>query len=173
MEIPSLLSTESASTQAERNLAAAEAAVRSYCGWHIAPSVIEDLVLDGGGTRSLFLKTLKLRNVLAAEVSGVAVDVATLEWSEAGFLRAPGIFPDRLRSVKLTVEHGFDTAPDVAQIVRDIAARADAAPGGVVREQAGAVSITNSLTATGVSGGVVLMDHERRMLDKYRLPGRL
>lgn len=172
MEIPSLLPTESAS-QPERNLAAAEAAVRAYCGWHIAPAMVEDLVLDGTGTRSLFLKTLKLRNVVSAEVSGEVVDVATLEWSEAGFVRAPGIFPDRLRSVRLTVEHGFDAVPDVAQIIRDIAARADAAPGGVVREQAGAVSITNSLTATGVSGGVVLMDHERRMLDKYRLPGRL
>ena len=170
MEIPSLLSAGSANPT---NLEAAEAAVRSYCGWHIAPAVIEDVVLDGTGTRSLFLKTLRLRNVLAAEVSGVLVDPSTLEWSEAGFLRAPGIFPDRLRSVKLTIEHGFDSVPDVAQIVRDIAARADAAPGGVVREQAGAVSITNSLTATGVSGGVVLMDHERRMLDKYRLPGRL
>lgn len=170
MEIPSLLSAGSAKPT---NLEAAEAAVRSYCGWHIAPAVIEDVVLDGTGTRSLFLKTLRLRNVLAAEVSGVLVDPLSLEWSEAGFLRAPGIFPDRLRSVKLTIEHGFDSVPDVAQIVRDIAARADAAPGGVVREQAGAVSITNSLTATGVSGGVVLMDHERRMLDKYRLPGRL
>lgn len=169
MEIPSLLSTESASTQAERNLAAAEAAVRAYCGWHIAPTVIEDVVLDGSGTRSLFVKTLKLRNVLAAEVSGVAVDVTTLEWSEAGFLRADGVFPDRLRSVKLTIEHGFDAVPDVAQTIRDIAARADSSPGGVVREQAGAVSITNSMTASGVSGGVVLMDHERRMLDKYRI----
>lgn len=173
MEIPSLLSPESASTQAERNLLAAEAAVRSYCGWHIAPAVIEDVVLDGTGTRTLFLKTLRLRNVLAAEVSGVVVDPLTLEWSEAGFLRSPGIFPDRLRSVRLTIEHGFDAVPDVAQVIRDISARADSAPGGVVREQAGAVSITNSLTATGVAGGVVLMDHERRMLDKYRLPGRL
>jgi len=173
MEIPSLLSTESASSSTERNLAAAEAAVRAYCGWHIAPTVIEDVVLDGSGTRSLFLKTLRLRDVIAAEVSGVPVDVTTLEWSEAGFLRADGIFPDRLRSVKLTIQHGFDSAADVAQIIRDIAGRADNAPGGVVREQAGAVSITNSLTAPGVAGGVVLMDHERRMLDKYRLPGRL
>lgn len=170
MEIPSLLSAGSASPT---NLEAAEAAVRSYCGWHIAPAVIEDVVLDGTGTRSLFLKTLRLRDVISAEVSGVPVDVTALEWSEAGFLRAPGIFPDRLRSVRVTIEHGFDSAPDVAQIIRDIAARADMAPGGVVREQAGAVSISNSLTAPGVSGGVVLMDHERRMLDKYRLPGRL
>ena len=173
MEIPSLLSTESASTSAERNLAAAEAAVRAYCGWHIAPTVIEDVVLDGSGTRSLFLKTLRLRDVIAAEVSGVPVDVASLEWSEAGFLRADGIFPDRLRSVRLTIEHGFDSAADVAQIIRDIAGRADNAPGGVVREQAGGLAISNSLTAPGVAGGVVLMDHERRMLDKYRLPGRL
>lgn len=172
MEIPSLLPTESVS-QSERNLAAAEAAVRAYCGWHIAPSVIENLVLDGSGTRSLFLKTLHLRNVVSAEVSGEVVDVSTLEWSEAGFVRAPGIFPDRLRSVKLTIEHGFDAVPDVAQIIRDIAGRADASQSYVVREQAGAVGINSSMVAPGVSGGVVLMDHERRMLDKYRLPGRL
>jgi hypothetical protein len=67
MEIPSLLSTESASSSTERNLAAAEAAVRAYCGWHIAPAVIEDVVLDGSGTRSLFLRTLRLRDVIAAE----------------------------------------------------------------------------------------------------------
>ena len=172
MAIPSLL-LDVAGSQEQQDLEAAEAAVRSYCGWHIAPAIIEDLVLDGSGTSTLFLKTLRLKDVTAAEVSGTALDVAGLEWSEAGYLRKPGGWPDRLRSVKVTAVHGFDAAPDVAAIVRAIAARASASPMGVVREQAGAVSIGFSLTAPGVSGGVVLMDHERRMLDKYRLPGRV
>jgi hypothetical protein len=73
--------------------------------------------------------------------------------------------------VKLTIEHGFDEVPDVASMIRSIAARASASPTGVVREQAGAVSISMSMVAPGVSGGVVLMDHERRMLDKYRVTG--
>jgi len=172
MAIPSLL-PEAAGSQEQQDLEAAEAAVRSYCGWHIAPAITEDMVLDGSGTSTLFLKTLRLKDVTAAEVSGTVIDVTELEWSAAGYLRTSGTWPDRLRSVKVTAEHGFDAAPDVAAIVRAIAARASASPTGVVREQAGAVSIGFSLTAPGVSGGVVLMDHERRMLDKYRLPGRI
>ena len=172
MAIPSLL-LDGADSQEQQDLEAAEAAVRSYCGWHIAPVVTEDLVLDGSGTSTLFLKTLRLKDVTAAEVSGTVLDVAGLEWSEAGYLRTAGAWPDRLRSVRVTAVHGFESAPDVAAIVRAIAARASASPMGVVREQAGAVSIGFSLTAPGVSGGVVLMEHERRMLDKYRLPGRV
>jgi hypothetical protein len=171
MEIPSLLST--ANADPAQDLAAAEAAVRKYCGWHIAPVITQDLVLDGSGTASLFIKSLRVVDITAAECDGVTLDPATLEWSEAGFVRASCRWPDKLRAVKLTVRHGFDEAPDVVAIVRAIAARASASPTGVVREQAGAVSLSMSLTAPGVSGGVVLMDHERRMLDNYRIGGAL
>ena len=171
MEIPSLLPPANADPQ--ENLTAAEAAVRAYCGWHIAPVITEEVVLDGSGTSTLFVQTLRLKNIIAAEASGTVLDPAALEWSEAGFIRAQGIWPDRLRSVKLTVEHGFDAAPDVAAIIRAIAERASASPGGVVREQLGGRSISLSMVAPGVSGGVVLMDHERRMLDRYRVSGRL
>lgn len=171
MDAPSLLSTPSADP-AQDDLTAAEAIVRKYCGWHIAPVIIEDMVLDGTGTASLFVKSLRVVNVRSAEVDGDVLDPLTLEWSEAGYLRTSGVWPDKLRAVKLQVEHGFDTAPDVVAIIRAIAARASASPTGVVREQAGAVSIGFSLTAPGVSGGAVLMDHERRMLDKYRIGWR-
>lgn len=171
MAIPSLLPAGSVSP-AEQNLAAAEAVVRAYCGWHIAPVITEDMVLDGTGGRSLFIRSLRVVDITAAEVDGVVVDPATLEWSAAGFIRAPGIWVDKLRAVRMTVTHGFDAVPDVAQIIRDIAARASASPGGVVREQIGARSVSLSMTAPGVSGGVVLMEHERRMLDRYRVTGR-
>ena len=170
MDVPSLLSTPSADPAVD-DLAAAEAAVRKYCGWHVAPVVIQDLVLDGTGTASLFVKSLRLLDVTAATVDGTVLDVSTLEWSEAGYLRIPGAWPDKLRSVRLTVEHGFDEVPDVVSVIRSIAARASASPTGVVREQAGAVSIAMSQVAPGVSGGVVLMDHEKRMLDQYRITG--
>lgn len=171
MAIPSLLPPVSADREADY-LAAAEALVRSYCGWHIAPVIFEDLILDGTGTGTVFVKSLRLVNVTAAVNDGTVLDPLTLEWSEAGFVRADGVWTDKLRAVKLTVQHGFDEVPDVAEIIRAIAARASASPTGVVREQAGAVSVSMSLVAPGVSGGVVLMDHERRMLDRYRLPGR-
>lgn len=172
MAIPSLLPPASADREADY-LKAAEAAVRSYCGWHIAPVIEEDLILDGTGTGTVFVKSLHLVDVTAAENDGTVLDPLTLEWSESGFVRIDGLWTDKLRAVTLTVEHGFEEVPDVAEIVRAVAARATASPTGVVREQAGAVSIGFSLTAPGVSGGVVLMDHERRMLDKYRIGGRL
>lgn len=172
MDVPSLLSTPSADPTTD-DLAAAEAIVRKYCGWHVAPVIIEDLVLDGTGTGSLFIKSLRVVGIHSAEVDGTVLDPETLEWSEAGYVRTSGVWPDKLRAVKLTVEHGFDEVPDVVSVIRSIAARASASPTGVVREQAGAVSIGFSMVAPGVSGGVVLMDHERRMLDKYRIGGRV
>lgn len=171
MEIPSLLPPASANP-VQQDLIAAEAAVRAYCGWHIAPVITEDIVLDGSGTSSLFIKTLRLKNIVSAEASGTVLDPETLEWSEAGFLRTPGVWPDRLRSVKLTIEHGFDDAPDVAAIIRAVAARASASPGGVVREQLGGRAVSLSMVAPGVAGGIVLMEHERRPLDRYRVSGR-
>lgn len=170
MAAPSLLPPVSAS-RATDYLLAAEAAVRAYCGWHIAPVILEDVTLDGTGTRSVFVKTLRLVAVTSATSDGTVLDPLTLEWSEAGFIRSESVWPDKLRAVKLSIQHGFDSVPDVAEIIRAIAARAESAPTGVIREQAGAVSISNSMVAPGVSGGVVLMDHERRMLDRYRIVG--
>lgn len=170
MATPSLLPPVSADRNVDY-LAAAEAAVRAYCGWHIAPIITEDLVLDGSGTRTLFVKTMRLLDVTAGTSDGVVLDPLTLEWSESGFVRSTSVWPDKLRSVRLSVMHGFEVVPDVAEIVQAMAARAASAPSGVVREQAGAVSVSNSLTAPGVSGGVVLMDHERKQLDRYRITG--
>lgn len=154
----------------ERRLAAAENAVRRYCGWHIAPVIDDELVLDGSGTRTLFVPSLRVDSILSCEVGGVPVDVETLEWSGDGYLRRScGVWPDRLRAVKLSIRHGFESAPEVVEIVHEMAERAMSAVGGRVRETAGGVSIANATTAPGVSGGVVLMEHERVQLEPYRI----
>lgn len=157
----------------QRRLIAAENRIRRYCGWHIAPVIEQTVVLDGSGSTALFVPTLKLRSIASCKVNGVDVDPATLEWSEDGFLRRACGWPDRLRSVELTIEHGFEEAPEIAELIMEIAERAGTAVGGRTREQAGGVSISNALVAPGVSGGVVIMDHEKATLDKYKLPGRL
>lgn len=154
-------------------LNAAEGAVRAYCGWHIAPVITEDIVLDGSGANHVLLPSLQVVDITAATNAGTELDPLGLEWSEAGMVRLPGSWTSRLRGVRMTVTHGFESVPDVAEIVRAIAARASSAPAGVTREQAGQVSISFSSTAPGVSGGAVLMDHERLMLDRYRIFGRL
>lgn len=168
----SLLPEPSADREAEF-LAAAEAAVRAYCGWHIAPNITEDVILDGSGSRHVLLPSLHVTDITAASNGGAVLDPLDLEWSETGIVRAQGCWTSRLRGVRMTIEHGFESVPDVVEIVRAIAGRAASSPTGVTREQAGAVSVSFATVAPGVSGGVVLMAHEREMLDRYRIMGRV
>lgn len=168
-----LLPPDGAESRAQKALKAAEAAVRKLCGWHVAPVIEETLTLDGSGTRSLFVPSLRVVEITACTVLGREVDPASLEWSEKGFLRRNGgVWPDRLRAVTLTLSHGFDEVTDVAAIVQEIADRAVSAIGGRTSETAGGVTIRNAQTAAGVSGGVVVMEHERAALEAYRVRAR-
>ncbi|WP_157874168.1 hypothetical protein [Psychromicrobium lacuslunae] len=135
--------------------------------------ITEEMILDGSGSCTLQLPSLMVKEITAAVVDGVTLDAQTLEWSKSGFVRATGRWTNRLRGVRLTVKHGFDAAPDVVEIIRSVAARAGSSPAGITREQAGQVSITYATVAPGVAGGTVLMEHERAMLEPYRLTGRL
>lgn len=174
MPIPSLVPAPAVSPTLEDRLAAAERQVRNYCGWHIAPVAVQDLVLHGSGSRSLFVPSLRIVEVVSCSVDGQDIDPATLEWAEEGFLRRScGVWPDRLRSVLLTIRHGFDDAPDVSALIYELAERSMTAKGGRVREAAGGVSITNATVATGVAGGVVLMEHEKVNLEPYRIHPRV
>lgn len=172
MSIPSLTSGLPAD-KLERRLAAAEKRVRRYCGWHIAPVITETFTLDGSGTHRLFLRTLRVEDIESVKLNGVDLDLDTLEWSQDGYLRRRQGWPDRLRSIEVAMSHGFEEAPDVAEIVLEMAARAMTAVGGRTQEQAGGVSLANARVAPGVSGGVVLMDHEKQTLDAYKLERRL
>lgn len=173
MPIPSLLPVPAASLTIEDRLDAAERQIRNYCGWHIAPVVTQDLVLNGSGSQSIFVPSLKIVRVISCVADGHSLDPESLEWAEEGFLRRScGTWPDKLRSVRLTIEHGFEDAPDVAALIREVAERSMTAKGGRVREAAGGVSITNATVASGVAGGVVLMEHEKVNLEPYRIHPR-
>lgn len=154
-------------------LAAAEAAVRAYCGWHVAPVIEETLTLDGSGENALFLPSLRVESIIAANNDGTDLNPDDLEWSAKGYLRAPFAFywTNRLRGVRIQLRHGFAEVPDIVEIVRAMAARAANSPDTSIRDQVGTVSTFASQTAQGVAGGVVLMEHERKMLQRYRIRG--
>lgn len=150
----------------------AQGAIRRYCGWHVYPVITESIVLDGSGRSVLRLKTLQLLEITAFSENGVALDPATLEWSQAGYLeRRHGAFTRRLRGIRATIRHGFEDAPELQALVITIAERAKASPAGVVQEAAGAVNIRFSTFGSGAAGGVALMAHEYALLDLYQLPG--
>lgn len=149
---------------------AASAAVRSYCGWHIAPTTTQMLTLDGSGSSTLILPTLYLTAVTDVTNDGVAVD--DVEWSQAGFARLYR-WSCRLRGVTATITHGYDQCPaEVAAVVVALARQdgSAAAMQGVKSRQVGPLAWQYADDqiggVLGVSGAM------REVLDRYKLPSR-
>lgn len=152
------------------------AAIRNYCGWHIAP-LLEDQVLveDGSGANVQMLPTLHIVEVTAVVDGGQVLDVsADLEWSEAGFLtRERGTcWTSKLRGVRVTLDHGYaETPPEVRGVVFDALERGTS-PTGVVREQKGPFSVTYSQAGFNQAAGANLLPAELGVLDRYRISNR-
>ena len=148
----------------------ASQAVRTYCGWHIAPVISETLTVDGPGGSELTLPTLRVVAVREVRVEGVALAESDYDWSESGQIRLRcGEWPRRYRAVEVDVDHGFDAPADVMQVVQQVATNAISSSMGATREQAGSVSITWALTAPNVSGGVSLLQRDLAILDAYKI----
>lgn len=151
--------------------ARAEAEVRAYCGWHIAPSQRETLVVDGDDASSIMLPTLMLTDVHALSVDQSDVPLADVEWSASGFVRAQGRTSQRLRSISADVTHGYEAMPlDVEAVIERLAERAVDTAGMGQLVQVGQVRVataSDGLPATGI-----LSELERWVLDRYRLPPR-
>lgn len=163
----------------EALLAGASAAVRNYCGWHIAPVVEDDYTLDYDGGSLLILRTLRLVDVVSLSVQGQSVDVEGLEWSHNGEVRLLRKWQQSgrpfagFRAIEATIQHGYDldAVADLNAVVQQVVGNAISSPLGATREQAGAVSVSWATTAPGVSGGISLLDRDFTILNHYKLPG--
>lgn len=154
-------------------LAGASDAVRAYCGWHVAPSVTEELTLDGSGERVQPLPSLHVTELASVEECGELVEVSEYEWSVAGRLRRGWAWTSELQGLLVTLTHGFDPVPAALKVlVLGLSARQLTNPSGVRSEAVGAVSVTYG-EAGGSSGsgsvGSTLREVERAVLDRYRL----
>lgn len=146
-------------------LTAAEAAVRTYCGWHIAPSRTDTLTVDGSGSSVLALPTLYLTAVASITEDGDAVDMTSVDWSTSGVLWRDRPWSSRRRGVAATVTHGYAEPPaEVTAVVLAWAARAKTAPQGIRSETVGSMSVTYT------DGVVMFAAEERAILDRYRIP---
>lgn len=162
-------------------LASVSAAIRGYCGWHIAPNVTCYFETNGPG-RTITVPTLALTDLIEVTEHGQELDADELEWLQSGLIRKPpslcwhhpGWHP-KWRSVHVTYESGYDmdAVPDLAAIVSQVASNHLAAPAGVRSERAGNVEVSYNTTGNGVSGGVTLLSRDMSMLGQYRLPAIL
>jgi len=152
------------------------AAVRNYLRWHLAPSLTETVTVDGSGASVLRLPTLYLTTLTSVTENDEAVDLDGVEWTEAGYLKRSCPWTCKLRGVSVSIVHGYSTTPlEVREIVMNAAARGLLTPaGGVVRDQeaVGDYSISNTYSQIGFNqaGGSALMEHEKTVLDNYRIP---
>lgn len=160
------------STEADR-LLQAEALVRSYCGWHIAPSYSETVTLHSWGGAFLALPSLYVTDIDSVIEAGTE-----LALDEGYAWLAPSSTLSRYSwgwdaDVTVTFSHGFDEPPpEVTAIVQAVAQRALANPGSLVRTQDGPFSDTYSQSGFNQSLPMALLDAEKDVLSRYRIPPR-
>ena len=156
----------------ETSVQIAGAVVRGVCGWHIAPSVTVDLVLDSDGGRVLLLPSLHLTEVAAVRDRD-ANPIEGWRTSTAGMLEHPGGWPCGLSAVTVTVTHGLPVVPpDLLGVVADIAryrAALNARPPGLRSKTVGKVTYDYIDPNAGVGGKVDPIAAYRHILDRYAL----
>lgn len=142
-------------------LRAANRAIRNYCGWHVTPVITQTIRRDRPSSGVLLLPTNKLVSVLSCTSDGVDV-LANVEWSENGMLELTcGAWSRRLGGIVVQIEHGYESAPDVAALVATLAARGSSNPAGIISQSIGPANVRY--------GDIPLMTSEMLTLDPYRL----
>ncbi len=123
MAIPDMVSVEDLAGMpgapfTDQMVRAAVAKVRSACGWHVAPSIFESIIISGDGGFEQWLPSRHVTDVTKVEVwdgsQWAPMDGwdSQTGWDEAGILSASRPFPTARRSVRVTLTHGFDPVPD-------------------------------------------------------------
>lgn len=148
------------------------AVIRDACGWHVSPQ-LRCVERTQGPGRVIALHTLLMPEVESVEELGAQLSPGEFEFSERGMIRRCcwREWPAGWGSVVARYTSGIPAqmAPALMTVAAQVAANMLAAPSGVQSEQAGDVSITYNQTASGVSGGVRLLDSDLAMLRAYML----
>ena len=96
-------------TEADR-LEQAEAAVRNYCGWHIAPIAVDTVTITKPRSATFVLPSLYVTEVTSITRDGELLDDSTYTWSPAGVVTAySGVWSGDELVVNFI--HGHDPVP--------------------------------------------------------------
>lgn len=159
---------------------AAQAAVRAYCGWHVAPTLTETIYISQRHeSDTCLLPSLRVLDIEAVEQ--LKPDQETWEpvtgygWDEQGTLAltrhsSAHVFRHGLRNIRVTLTHGWDLedVPDLAAIVESIAKRAATSPYGIASQSVNGASVSYQM-AGGAPLSVPLLNIEKEQLAPYAL----
>lgn len=151
--------------------------VRRYCGWHVFGEVTETLTVDGSGSPTLHLPTLRVTAIDAVAedswdggqiFSHDLEDQVDFTWSSTGVVeKRAGSWTCERRGVRVTFTHGFETADALLGVVVAAAVRHAGAPDGNALARVGQISYQSS--SAGAVGGSAFLQTEYAVLDAYRL----
>ncbi|MEF2593323.1 MAG: hypothetical protein U0M51_02105 [Eggerthellaceae bacterium] len=148
------------------------AVIRDACGWHVSP-VLDVEERTGGPGKVIALRTLMMPEDPEVVEMGEELGPGQFEWDQRGLIKRACFrcWPEGWGSVVARYRSGIppEMAPALVAVAAQVASNALAAPAGVQSEQAGNVSISYNQTASGVSGGVRLLDSDLAMLRVYML----
>lgn len=154
-------------TSEEDRLLQAEAAVRSYCGWHIAPQRTDTYTIERAWGRTILLPTLHVEAVVSVTADDVLLEESTdYVWSTNGVVSL-GVhdYSRGYRNVVIVFTHGYMTPPpEVTAAVQSMAQRAIDSPSGRTVLQVGTVRWGEGYSAHQKA--------ERAALDRYKIPSR-
>ena len=153
----------------ESAISAATASIRAWCGWHVAPVLTCECVMDGE-RGDIWLPCVGLRSVESVEFDGVGQTVSG--FNRFGRVRTANPQPTGLGNVSVSYTAGFDVAaaPDLADVIAQrVVAAVALGSYGIASESAGGVSISYSGTALSDAGGVFLTDSVKAALMPYKL----
>lgn len=149
-------------------IAAATAAIRNYCGWHVAPS-LECTFTTDGEAGDLWLPCVGLTAVDSVEYDGEEQIVKG--FNRLGRVRCDSPQPVGIGNVTATYTAGYSLAavPDLLDVVKDRIIACIALGYGVASETAGNVSVSWSTEAVADRGGAYIPPSVARALSTYRL----
>ena len=161
---------------------ATSAAVRNYCGWHIAPAAAcllnERLYAGNGRIKQVDTDLLiQLPATFVSDVTGIYIDggeVSTFAVETNGLLRAFNV--GKLIDTKAPIivvynagrDEGFD---DVKELVANRVVHALSNSAGVSNETAGGVSVSYSSAWINGGGASAISDLDAGILTPYKLEG--
>ena len=141
--------------------------VRDFCGWHVTPLEVTEVVLDSDGSRLVRLPTLHLVNVLSVKVDGQPA--TGWEASSDGLLRLASAPPAKLGCIEVSMQHGFESCEIVAAVARSVAARPEG------EWAAKSVQVDDAAISYAIPagfGGAGFTEAEAALLERFRLGPR-
>lgn len=164
------------------NIAAASAAIRNYCGWHVFPSLkcrLETTFYDKRVTATYGGVMVQLPATYVTAVDSVTIngtDYETFVIEPDGILRVYGVCWQEVKpwtpvivDYKAGISDGM--AAGLMELVAHRVTHALASTYGVQSEAAGGVSVTYNATWTNNSRATALADDNKEVLSPYRLRG--